>query len=482
MPFFSPFIPIVIFSIFFPYQWCQSFCYTKRTGILTTTSNHIFIVRSRPLLLLYESESPDDKSDETKQSAQVKKPKRTSGRKKVSKDISSTSSIEEEEEDSTTEAEPATKRLVWKPVGRIPNKGIPITLIDSHVNKREFPYGSVMEDLDDTSASEEEDDVEISSFDQVFSQTEVDAEVMERQRQKTEDEIYNQYEYYQPSAKDFDDDGVEILSSPIFGGYNPIDERAIVTPMESYMVAEHSRNDSSLANLYPDEEAEFQEEVKQIRKDMKKLDTFVDPYLQLDVPRNVRPWHGTVQDDKITYEPKDFSNNRFTKPEDKTDFTKLDPYTARKTAVRMALMDNNEWLPKGVTEEYFKKKSKWFRENNVLFGTLQKGECDPEIVELIQPVLRTLGNVVKLLSIQEPGVFRFHYFGPMKHRRGMQSWTKMMIHELGGVNCTGIVFETGLRVVDERDTLFREFNCYGTPTQWKTVTSPDDPSVLSNYM
>ena len=103
--------------------------------------------------------------------------------------------------------------------------------------------------------------------------------------------------------------------------------------------------------------------------------------------------------------------------------------------------------------------TKYFREYNLLFGSLKRGECDPVVVDKIQPALRKLGSVVDLLSIQE-GVFRFHYFGPMKHRRGMQSWAQMMIQECG-VECTGVVFETGVRKVDPRDSLFRGFECYG---------------------
>ncbi len=114
-----------------------------------------------------------------------------------------------------------------------------------------------------------------------------------------------------------------------------------------------------------------------------------------------------------------------------------------------------------------------------MFGTLRKGECDSTIVEKIQPALKKLGSIVELLSIQD-GVFRFHYHGPMKHRRGMQSWTKMMIHECSDVHCTGVVFETGMRVIDERDTLFREYNCYGNPVE-KKVYPVDIPGIESYH-
>lgn len=332
-------------------------------------------------LPLYESISADESSSSSSTS---KKKKRSSKKKKASEKevarvtntLPQTSSTDGASNDVAAEvlhtAEAATttttnskdsKRLVWKPIGRVNHKGVPITLLDSpnYVTKG-FPYGVVVEETEDDEAEDSlGDDSEIASFDQVFSQQSNDQqEQMELQRQKEEDEIYDKYEYYKPSPQDFDEDGIEKLSSPIFGPYNPIDERAIVTPLESYMVAEHSKQENSTATsstvfLLDDEEKAFQEEVRQIRKEMKRLDTYIDPHLQLPVPRNVRPWHGTVQEDKIPYEPKDFMNNRFTKPEDKTDFTKLDPYTARKTAVRLALMDNNEWLPAGVSEAYFEK-------------------------------------------------------------------------------------------------------------------------------
>jgi hypothetical protein len=335
-------------------------------------------------LPLFESVSPDESSSISPPS---KKKKRVSKKKSLisedevavvknimsaqtSSDGSSAEAQDHAAEYTTSEAAAAatttktkeSKRLVWKPVGRGNHKGIPITLLDSpnYVTKG-FPYGVVVEETEEDDAEDSQgDDSEIASFDQLFSQQSNDQqEQMELQRQKLEDEIYDKYEYYKPSPKDFDEDGIEILSSPIFGPYNPIDERAIVTPLESYMVAEHSRNENSTLPstvvFLDDEEKAFQEEVRQIRKEMKRLDTYIDPHLQLPVPRNVRPWHGTVQEDKIPYEPKDFMNNRFTKPEDKTDFTKLDPYTARKTAVRLALMDNNEWLPAGVSEAYFEK-------------------------------------------------------------------------------------------------------------------------------
>jgi len=323
----------------------------------------------RQYLPLFESVSPDESSSPSPSS---KKKKRTSKKKSlISEDevaIVKNMSTQTSSVDSAAEAQDRvaeskeSKRLVWKPVGRVSHKGIPITLLDSpnYVTKG-FPYGVVVEETEEDEAEDSQgDDSEIASFDQLFTQQSNDQqEQMELQRQKLEDEIYDKYEYYKPSPKDFDEDGIEILSSPIFGPYNPIDERAIVTPLESYMVAEHSKNENSTipstAVFLDDEEKAFQEEVRQIRKEMKRLDTYIDPHLQLPVPRNVRPWHGTVQEDKIPYEPKDFMNNRFTKPEDKTDFTKLDPYTARKTAVRLALMDNNEWLPAGVSEAYFEK-------------------------------------------------------------------------------------------------------------------------------
>jgi len=257
-----------------------------------------------------------------------------------------------------------------------------------------------------------------------------------------------------PSMEYFDDvkyneDGVQTDWDPIFGPSNPIDERTIVTPVESYMVDPSTRDDSMLPSVVnaDDPENAFNEEIKQLRKDMKIVDTYIDPWLNMEVPRNVAPWHGYHEE--LSFPKKDFMNNRFTKPEDKTDFSSMTPFVARETAVSMARSNNNEWLPEGTSLEYKRNETRHFRRLDVLAGSLRKGECDPEVVEKIQPVLKVLGNIVELLSIQET-FFRFRYYGQMKNRIGMEAWTKMMISE-NGVEVTGVRFETGGRKRDAAD-------------------------------
>ena len=200
-----------------------------------------------------------------------------------------------------------------------------------------------------TLTSQDEDELYSLLYSDISGQPDVDYDELERQRREAEEQTYAHYEYYNQTL--VDEDGVELMWDPIFGPSNPIDERAIVTPLESYMVAEHTRDETMLTPLFSDDDPEkqFNDQVKQIRLDMKKLETYVDPHLQLEVPRNVKPWYGTVGEES-PYEPKEWSNNRFTKAEDKTDFGKLDPYRARKLAVQMARQHNNEWLPEGVSE------------------------------------------------------------------------------------------------------------------------------------
>jgi len=253
-------------------------------------------------------------------------------------------------------------------------------------------------------------------------------------------------EYY--TDKHINDDGVEEGWDPMYGPSNPFDERTIVTPVESYMTAEESRDTSMLQPVFKaldDPENAFNDDVKKLRKDMKIIDTYVDPWLNMEVPRNVAPWHGYHEE--LQFPKKDFMNNRFTKPEDKTDFTKLDPFQARQKAVQLARSKNNEWLPEGYSEEYKSKKTKGFHRLKLLVGSLKEGPKDPDVVEKIQPCLKVLGNTVELLSIQET-VFRFRYYGPMKNKRGIEAWTGTMIRDCA-VDCTGVVFETGGRKKDD---------------------------------
>lgn len=263
----------------------------------------------------------------------------------------------------------------------------------------------------------------------------------------------NQLEYV--TAIPVNEEGVEIGWDPIFGSSNPTDERTIVTSMESYMVDPNTRNESMLTNVFVDAsddnpEVPFNRHVTRIRKDMRVVDTYTDPWLDVDVPRNVAKWYGHPEE--LSFPKQDFMNNRFTKPEDKTDFTVLPPFRARKKAVEMARQNNNEWLPAGKSHERKRRQQQSYKDNGTLVGSLRHGEKDPAIVDRIQPCLKVLGSCAELLQIygEKKTVFRFHYKGAMKNRRGMSFWTETMIRDCG-VECTGVLFETGGRLKDKHD-------------------------------
>jgi len=73
-----------------------------------------------------------------------------------------------------------------------------------------------------------------------------------------------------------------------------------------------------------------------------------------------------------------------------------------------------------------------------LAGSLKRGDVDPTLLTELEPVLKKIGGVVEILSIED-GVYRFHYRGPMKHRKGIQNWTDMMMKDLG-IRFTGVFF------------------------------------------
>jgi len=255
-----------------------------------------------------------------------------------------------------------------------------------------------------------------------------------------------EYEYVSEIPKD--EDGVELGYDPTFGSWYPIDERTIVNPPESYIVDAKTANATSVPRDFPsddDVEVGYNADVKAFRKSLKIVETYVDEWTGLEHPRHVAKWHG--EPPLEVYPPKPWTNNRFTKDEDRTDFSGLSPYRARKKALELARSKNNEWLPKGMSEAYHHERTKIFEEKGLLVGSLKKGQCDPEVVERIRPALDVLGNVADLLSIQE-GVFRFHYHGLIKNKRGMEAWTQTMIRDECGAVCTGVVFETGRRKRD----------------------------------
>jgi len=253
-----------------------------------------------------------------------------------------------------------------------------------------------------------------------------------------------------------DDDGVELGWDPMYGPSNPFDKRTIVTPVESYIIDPKCSDPAMVApkfkNMDQDEnpEVNLDQHVTQVRKDMKLIESYTDPWLNESVPRNIAPWYGHPEKE---FPKKDFMNNRFTKPEDKTDFTVLDPYRARKKAMEMARSRNNEWLPDGVSQAQKLKRNAIFKEKEVLVGSLKKGEIDEAVMEQIQPALKIFGNSVELLQINKGDtfqVFRFHYKAAMKNRRGMAAWMGVLIRDCD-VECTGVVFEIGGRERDYND-------------------------------
>lgn len=254
-----------------------------------------------------------------------------------------------------------------------------------------------------------------------------------------------------------DDEGIEIGWDPIYGPSNPLDTRTIVTPLDSYVIAAHTRNESMVARSFRDNtdanpEVTFNRHVTRVRKDMRRIETYRDPHLvdDYDVPKNVAKWYGYPE--QLSFPKKDFMNNKFTAPEDKTDFTKLSPYRARKKAVELARAYNNEWLPEGVSAERQRKRRQIFVDLDIKVGSLRPGECDETIVRRIQPCLKVLGGCADLLEVygENLTVFRFHYHGAMKNRKGMAAWTETMIRDCG-VECTGVVFEIGGRGRDKLD-------------------------------
>lgn len=243
-----------------------------------------------------------------------------------------------------------------------------------------------------------------------------------------------------------DDDGVEYMYDPIFGRANPIDERTILNPQDSYMIDDETRDDAIVTPTFleGDVEIDYNADITAFRKSLKIVETFVDPYLNIEVPRHKAKWYGYPE--QIGYPDKPDLENRFTKPEDKTDFDSLSPYRARKKAIELARSKNNEWLPKGKSVEFHNARTDIYKKKGLLVGSLMKGEVDADLKERIQPVLNILGSCAELIETNDT-VFRFHYHGLIKNKRGMAAWTQTLIEECG-VECTNVVFETGWRKRD----------------------------------
>lgn len=243
-----------------------------------------------------------------------------------------------------------------------------------------------------------------------------------------------------------DEEGVELMYDPIFGPSNPIDERTIVNPPDSYIIDDETRDDTVVTPMFHegDLEIEYNADFKAFRKSLKIVDTYIDPYLNMEVPRHKSKWYGYPE--RMNYPEKPELENRFTKEEDKTDFAKLTPFQARKKAVELARAKNNEWLPKGKSVDYHNSKTEIFKKRGTLTGSLMEGNIDEKVKSKIQPALDILGSCADLLEINDT-VFRFHYHGLIKNKRGMAAWTETLIQDCG-VECTGVVFETGWRKRD----------------------------------
>mgnify|MGYP005854648907 CR=1 FL=1 len=248
-----------------------------------------------------------------------------------------------------------------------------------------------------------------------------------------------------------DEDGIEVGFTAVFGPSNPIDERTILGTKDSFMIDGRYRDDSLLTPQFPedDPEIEYNENVVQFRQSLELLETYIDPFLPEDmpVPRHVAKWHGYPEPTFL--EAHNFTNNRFTADEDRTDFDALTPHRARERAVELARAKNAEWLPDGVSQAWHQSQRQPYENYATLMGTMRKGECNPDLVEQIQPVLQVLGSSVDLLSTHENDdgsvIFRFAYYALMKNKHGMKSWTEEMIRDCGVDHLSNVVFETGFR-------------------------------------
>ena len=259
-----------------------------------------------------------------------------------------------------------------------------------------------------------------------------------------------------------DEDGVEIGWDPLLGSSNPIDERTIVGTVDSYMVDERTMNVTmQTPQFHPgDLEETLNEDVRKFRKSLDIIETFIDPFLSgVEVPRHTARWHGLPE--PVKYPEKSYYNNRFTRDEDLIDFDAMTPYRARQKAVELARARNAPWLPEDVVVEYHAKKRAPYEAVGTVVGTLREGVINEELAEKIQPALKILGSCAKLLSMEGEApqkIFRFHYFGLMKNRYGMECWTETLIRDCG-VECTNVIFETGWR---RRDHAYDGgFNRYG---------------------
>ena len=244
-----------------------------------------------------------------------------------------------------------------------------------------------------------------------------------------------------------DDDGVEVGYNPIFGPSNPFDERTLVGTTDSYMIDPKTRDDTLLQPLFPDPddlENDLNENVATFRKSLDIIESYIDPFLEAPVPQNVAKWHGYPE--RTNFEPKNSTNNLFT--DNPTDFDSMTPYDARTKAVEMANSKNAEWLPSHVSDDWHAGQRAPYESYGTLVGTLRSAPLNDEAVSRIQPVLNILGDCAVLLSIdEENSIYRFHYYGLMKNKFGMERWAETLMEDCG-VSVGNVIFETGFRKRD----------------------------------
>lgn len=250
-----------------------------------------------------------------------------------------------------------------------------------------------------------------------------------------------------------DEDGIEVGFTSYFGPSNPIDARTIMGSKDSYMIDEASRDESRLTPQFaPDDpEMQFNEDFIKFRRSLDIMETYIDPFLSGDipVPRHVAKWHGYPE--QTHFRPQNYTNNRYTPLDKKTDFDSLGPFRARQLAVEMARAQNAEWMTSDVHLTRHKQIREPYEKYQTLMGTLRKGDIDPDIVQQMEPALKILGSSVELLSTwqdEDTGgiVLRFHYHGLMKNKYGMKCWAESLFQEeCGMMNVNNVVFETGFR-------------------------------------
>merc|ERR1740124_487863 len=175
---------------------------------------------------------------------------------------------------------------------------------------------------------------------------------------------------------ELDDEGIEVGFDPIYGPSNPIDQRTIINPQDSYIIDDQTRDDAMVTPTFKEGDLEIpaNAEITQFRKSLKIVQTYTDPFLDMEVPRYQARWYGYPEQQR--YPDKDVMENRFTDPKDATNFDEMTPYRARKTAVEMARAKNNEWLPKGKSAAFHNAKTDIYGKLGLKVGSLEKGEID----------------------------------------------------------------------------------------------------------